>query len=365
MGLFGRLIGDSSESVALIDVQAGSVGGGYLAHPAGMLPTLAYSTRVPVEPREHESVPDAVIRSVATLIEQMKTDGVTALARLTGSGRTARTVISIGSPWQESKVRIERLQQSQPFTFTRSLMSSIVGKTAEVSPDRIGCGESVVATILNGYETSQPFGKRAQLADIVVLSSTIERAFVDRLMVPLRDHSGLHDEKFTASAPLIYQVFRHLFPHEKRFLVVAVSRDATDIMMIRNGLLSSIIRAPHGVGTFPRADATKSEDRTDTGAAMLAWRADWVGNVRDAFLALCRDAALPRALFLIAEDEYRSHIASALDVPALRSLWLSDESLSVIPVEPAHFTREVSIGESAKSDMFLMMLALFHSVCGK
>lgn len=361
MGLFGRLIGGARGSTALIDVQAGSVGGGYLAHPTGKLPTLAYSVRIPVEPREGESVTDAVIRSTGTIVGRMKDEGVSALARVAGSGHTGKTVISVGSPWQESKVRIERLEQTQPFTFTRSLMSSIVGKTAEVNPDRIGCGESVVATILNGYETSQPFGKRARLADIVVLSSTIERSFVEKLMIPVRTHPGLRDEQITASDPLLYQVFRQLYPHEKQFLVVDVSREATDIILVRNGLLSSVIRAPHGVGAFPRTDAAKSGDRTDTGAAMLAWRADWVSNVRDAFLALCRDAALPRALFLIAEDEYRSHIASALDVPALRSLWLSDEPLSVIPVEPAQFTRDVSVSAGANADIFLMMLAM-HAI---
>lgn len=361
MGFFGRLIGGSTESIALIDVQSGSVGGGYLAYPEGKLPTLAYAIRVPVESREGESVTDAVIRSTGVILDRMKDEGVNALARVAGTGRTKKTVVSIGSPWQESKVCIERLEQDHSFTFTRSLMSSVVGKTAESNPDRIDCGESVVATILNGYETTKPFGKRAKLADIVVLSSTIERAFVEKLRAPLRERTGFGDGQMTATSPLLYQVFRRLYPHEKRFLIVDVSSQATDIMLVRNGLLSSVIRTPHGVGSFPRADAAKSADRTDTGAAMLAWRAEWVNDVREAFLALCRESALPRALFLVAEDEYRSHIAAALDVPALRSLWLSGEPLSIIPVEPTQFTRDVTVGPGTTPDIFLMMLALFHS----
>lgn len=327
MGFFSPDI----ESAALLDVRSGSVGGAFLFYPPKKSPTLAYSVRVPVEPRQGEALADACARSCAALLDRMRDEGARSLARETGSGRARTAFVSIGTPWQQASVRIERFEKEKPFIFSRSLMNDIVGNAACASPDRVECGESVVATILNGYETGKPFGKRARRADIVVLSSSIDRTFSEKLEEVFRAHPGLRRPELMAADSLTFQAFKRLYPHEKRFVTLDAARDSVGIVLVQEGLPASILSVP------PEA-------------------------LRDAFAALARDYTLPRTLFLISDENARAAVAAAFEHPAFRSLWLSEQPPSLIPVAATNLANSIGIGHEASADIRLMLLALVHEM---
>ncbi len=363
MALWGNFFQKNGTSVALIDIGSGSVGGGYAHEKQGQLPTIEYAHRIPLERRGEESVTDAMLRALAALEERLIAEGIPALARATGSGGVHEAFVSLASPWQDTLVRIERVEEAHPFTFTHALVRDIVGKTTELKNDRVESGESVIATILNGYETSKPFGKKVKRADIVVLSSSIERTAVEKVEASLRATYHLRHPSITAFAPLAYGVFRDIYPHEKNFIVLDVSGEATDIALVKNGLLASVISTPNGVNHLIRASGTLAIPSRGTVAdnpAFITARTLWYQGLTEALRAFAQDRALPRTLFLLSDEPYREYLRAALDDPSLRSLWLSDEPLSIIPVTPLQFAPFVASGPATEGDVFLMMLALFH-----
>lgn len=362
MGLFENLT-SASDSVALIEVSSGSVGGGYLSNGKGG-PALEFSVRVPVEVRASEEPQSAMLRALAEVDKKLILEGAPTLHRNTGSGSIREVIVSVGSPWQESNVHVERVEDPKPFAFTRMLLRDVLRKTADAKPGRISSGESVIATILNGYETNRPFGKEVKLADIIVLSSTIPSDVAGSIEEALRTSYHTGKISFVAFAACTYTVFRDVYPHEKDYLAVAVSDETTDIAFVKQGLLASVISVPSGIRNLlcgsGKSEPTSSDLKEKDTPGKAAAKAAWIKEILEALKTFSEEHPLPRTLFLLADEHARDYVKSTLDDVAFRTLWLSEEPLSILPVVPSHFLPYVKVGTGASGDTGLMMLALYH-----
>lgn len=364
MALFGR----TSKTVALIDIGSSSIGGGYATLTKGGLPRLHYSTRVPIELHDREMIALDMLKALGVLGNKLINEGAPVLRKAVGAGKVDAVLASIGSPWQETRVRSEIIEKIKPFTFTKGLLDEAVKKGTEVPDGRLPSGELVVATLLNGYETRNPFGKRAERAELVVLSSTIDRSMAEGMRDVLSHLYHTKDIEISAFAPVAYTVLRDLYPHEKDFLVLHVSGEATDLALVKRGILVDVASITSGVNGLERAarrgeplsmtasgeSAPKVVKVTGSDMAKKAWL--------DALTSCLKDfsvkRALPRTVFLLADEEARSYLAKILDDQALHSLWLSDEPLTIIPSLPQHLSDRVTCDEGCEKDLFISMLAL-------
>lgn len=360
-------------SVALIDITSSSVGGALAHFSSGAQPTIYYTNRLLIEQHGDENLSAAMLRTLGELADKLVTEGAPVLHQETKSGHIDRVFASIGTPWQATSVRTEHINDTKPFTFTKAFLTDITRKSSAVKEGYVLSGESVIATLLNGYEVSRPFGKKATRAEIVVLSSLIEKETAQQVESTLRKTYHTHALTLTAFAPIAYTVFRDLFPHEKDFLVLDVSGEATDIAFIKRGLLVDVSSAPHGVNELARSAhvAAKTSARPTGSTSMDIMPNERFGkeieSARKAWLdtltATLRDFstrnALPRTLFLLAEDDSRDYLKNLLDSPDLRSLWLTDEPLAIIPVMPSQFSAFIKSRAEANGDVYLALLTLF------
>ncbi|KND47347.1 MAG: hypothetical protein AB199_02880 [Parcubacteria bacterium C7867-004] len=374
MGLFS--FGKKTESIALIDIGSGSIGGGYAHFSEGAIPVMYYSVRIPIEAAEGEELTDAMLRTLLTVEQLLTHEGAPAMRRETGSGHADRILVSLGAPWQETKVVTKHIQQPHPFLITPALLTNAANEIAGDQPGRVESGRSVIATILNGYEIGEPFGKRANRADFVILSSSVDKRAHDAVRKSLRHAFHAHDIEVTAFAPAAYAVFRDLYPHQKDFIILDVSGAATDAAFVKRGLLSGVTSVPHGLDNLfkasreaaqsaaPAASAINLLDKSGSDeftARSAEAQREWLGGLRDVFAAFAAEQALPRTLFLMADDGARDFLKRILESSELRSLWLSEEPLSIVPVSSQNLSTRVSARGLATADLFLGILALFHA----
>jgi hypothetical protein len=346
MSLFSK---KERSSFALIDISSSSVAGA-LAHTAvGEQPTLYYTNRFPIERREQEDLTPAMLRTLHSVADDLIQKGAPLLRQETGSGHIDRVITSVGAPWQATKVRVETINALKPFTFTHALLSDTTQKNSAVPDGYIRSGESVIATLLNGYEMTHPFGKKATRVELVLLSSLLEKAVADRIEEMLRKTYHTHALTITAFAPLVYTVFRDVYQHEKDFLVLNVSGESTDCAFVKQAILVNVASTPHGSNELMRtADA-------------IVHSKEWLAILAATLQEFSAQHALPRTLFLVADQESRDFLKDLVDAPMLRSLWLTDEPLTIIPVIPSHFTAFVKTRGSAEADVYLELLALYAS----
>ncbi|HVX90519.1 MAG TPA: hypothetical protein VHC20_02670 [Candidatus Paceibacterota bacterium] len=371
MGLLGLFKKPADAAALLIDVSSGSVAGAYVSMIKGK-PVLHYSARTSIRPHEGEDLTAAMLRALTELSELLITRGIPVLKRATGHISITEAFVSVSAPWQESSVRIERVEKKEPFTVTRALMRESVARSAGGEGDRVTAAEAVISTILNGYESSNPFGQKVRRAEFVVLGSSLPRPVADGITTALRKAFHAHTIRFTAFAPCAFAVFRDIYPHERQFIVFDVASAATEIALVRQGLLSAVTAVPLGVGHLTHAHVPRMSDAIATehgihlvknaaAAGTSMTRSDWMNGIAAALRQLSSEYALPRTLFLVADDDAREYLRRALDDAALRQLWLSDEPLTIAAVTTGQFSPYVGVGPEAEADVTLMMLALFHA----
>ncbi|MES2931139.1 MAG: hypothetical protein V4682_00385 [Patescibacteria group bacterium] len=363
-----------ARSVALIDIGSASVGGAYVHYEEGKPPIIYYTARVDVEVREGETIRDGMLRSLAFLERLLIEEGAPALRRETGSAVIEKVLVSVAAPWQDTLVSTTNIQQKNPFTFTFTHMhlADAVKKTSVVPKDRVSSGHTVIATILNGYETPSPFGKRVTRAELVILASTLEKEAAHAIEASLRKAFHTNEIELTAFAPVAYTVFRDLYPHQKDFVVLDVSGTGTDAAFVKRGLLVEVRSVAYGTQDLLIA-ARKAGQRAHLSSvdmidpvanesfAKESEEAEriWLDGLHGAFASVASVQALPRTLLLLADTEARDYLKRTLEESGLRTLWLSDEPLSVIPITPSHLAARVKTRGLGDGDLFLALLALY------
>ena len=354
MALFGSK--KNRLSVALVDIDSASVGAALVQIEKDTPPVMYYSVREFIEPKEHEDSGAAMLRTLNEVSEILVKKGSPVLRKETGSGQVDRILVSIGAPWQKTNVRIEAVAETKPFVFTPALLSEITKKGTKLPEGYVKSGESVIATLLNGYETPKPFGKKVTRADLIILSSLIDKKIADTVEKTLRKTYHTHSLLLTTFASVSYTAFRDIYPHEKDFLVLEVSGEATDIASIKRGLLVDVVTLPNGVNELVRAERS--------GSQVEEIEKTWLATIESTLKETATRHALPRTLFLLADDEAREYLRRLLDSTSMRSLWLTSDPLRVISVVPAHFAEFVKNRGESEGDVYLSLLALYSKkVC--
>ena len=380
MGLFNKRV---AYNVALIDVSSASVRGAYARIEEGRIPVVYYTAYLPIDPAS-ESRPDdlpqaMMLAAVERLAERLVREGAPLLREATGSGDVKHVFVSVGAPWQESTVRVETIEQEKPFLFTRLLIEAATRRN-EVPDGKLEAGEAVVATILNGYESRKPFGKRVKRADLVILSSMLDKSVAETVERTLRRTYHTHDVRMVAFAPVAYEMLRDLYPHQKDFLIFDVAGTATDVVFAKGGLLIDVRTLSTGVHDLlhaARASGVTGSGLSGVGAgaggiidparnAQFANRATeaqvaWLGALRETLVDFASRHPLPRTIFLLADGETRGFLKRLLDSDPLKSLWLSEEPFSIVPVLPEQFSEVVAFRGRAAGDAYLGMLALYYA----
>lgn len=361
-----------TRTVALIDIGSASVGGAYAQYEEGKPPIIYYTARVDIETREGETIQDGMLRSLNFLERLLIEEGAPALHREAGSAVVEKVLVSVAAPWQDTAVTTTSLQERRSFTFTHAHLNEAVARVAAVPKGRVSSGHTVIATILNGYETPNPFGKRVTRAELVILASTLDKEVAHAIETSLRRAFHTHAIELTAFAPVAYTVFRDLYPHQKDFIVLDVSGTGTDAAFVKRGLLvevrsiafgtQDLLIAARKAGQRARLGATDILDpnanATFAKEAAAAERA-WLDGLQGTFASVASVQALPRTVLLLADLEARDYLKRLIEGSSLKSLWLSDDPLSVISVTPSHLAARVKTRGLGEGDPFMALLALY------
>lgn len=366
---FGR---PKRESAALFDIGSGSVGGAYAVFEDGMPPRMVFSRRVSIENREGESLEASTLRACALVANALTTEGPNVLRQIAGDARVTSIFVTLSSPWQKTSARTQTIEEKKPFVFTKSQMQAAMS-TEKHDADWVSTGEFVIGTLLNGYKVENPFGKRVTRVDMNILSSAISGKMRKGIEEIIRHAFHSHAGSVSAFIPVAYEVFRDLYPHEKEFMLIDVSSEATDIACVHEGVLVDAATAPAGIGSIVRASGTGTGIHAVGGElvdpartvkpneAMQKAQDAWITSLRDTLSKMGETRALPRTVFLLSNKETRDYLKKTLGGDALHPLWLSDEPLKILPVIPSHFTPLVKTIAESEGDVSLMILALSYA----
>jgi predicted RNA methylase len=366
MGFFNK----KERGAVLIDIGSSSVGGAFMYEKQGEPPVLCYTIRQDVERRDDEEIGEATTRTLSNVCDMLVSEGAACLYREAGNAHIDMVLASVSAPWQETKVSTVSIHEEVPFVFSRALMQKAVSATPP-SVDRVVSDTSVIATALNGYITEQPWGKRAERADLTVLTSTLDKAIMRGITTTLRKAFHAHRIEITAFAPVAYAVLSNLYPLQKEFVLIDVSGTATDALLVKNGIIAGVHSIPSGVHDLLVAARGAAKNTGNSividparnagfGPKVAEAESVWLSGIKKMLTEFASEHPLPRSVFLLADEGTRDFLKRLLDTSTLRTLWLSDEPLSVIPLAPEHTASVVRARGLAEGDIFLSMLAIYY-----
>lgn len=331
-----------AESVVLVDIGAESVAYAYARYEEGTTPQILHVERCAIDLHEGEAHERAMLRTLRDLGTSFIRTGAPILARAVGSGTAHMVVVSIDEPWQETMVRTEDFDGGtgeKPFLFTRGLVSERLAKSSPASPEKVIADESVIGTILNGYETSAPYGKEAHRVSIVVLSSLINRAVAGGVIATLRGLFHTKNILPIAGSSLRYQAMRALFPHEHDLLVLdATGGSLLGVALVRKGVFIKMLHVAHADGQ------------------------EWLTAVTKGLADIAKEYPLPRTIFLLAREEDMKAYQEALGVVKPDSLWLSDAPPTIVPVLANTTSSAVRQTSTRPVDIILLLMAVYYQV---
>jgi hypothetical protein len=323
-------------TAAVVDVAADSVGGACIVLPEGEPALIAYAERAPIAPRAGEPEGAALLRALSSACELLGRAGGPALARAAGSGAPGKIIAVVGAPFEEPRLRIERLHaEDGSFLFDQSVLKAAMRRASRESPAKVIVDEAMVAAFLDGYRIRSPWGRSARRASIVLLSSSIDSAIAAPLGEALRKTYHTRDIKIASGALAFCRALEILFPHEGDYIAVVARGGTASLILIREGVFYAL---------------TTARLVHDLPGALLA-----------ALRELATQSPLPHALFIVAKAEEREALKAAFADARFAALWLSDEPPRLLPVLPEHLqlSGKLKVAGDAPADLFLGLLALF------
>lgn len=334
---------ERAESVALVDIGADSVAGAYARYTPGELPALLYTRRLPIEAREGEQKERAMFRALGVLGKALIREGAPALARAVGTGKVGEILVSFDAPWQTTSVRTEHLEQETPFVFTRGLVDALLEKTGtQKAQGDLLADESIIGTILNGYETRAPYGKKAHRADVIVLTSNIDESVAQRVIAALRGMYHTRHITPIAAGSLRYQAMRKAFPHERDALILDALGPLTSIALVRRNLLVALAEVSGAHTDNPRASNSRAE------------------QIANELAELAKRYPLPRTIFLLARESDAVFLRKDLVAANFGRLWLSNSPPQIVLVLPSAVIPLVRQVSAASPDLPLLLMALYR-----
>lgn len=328
---------ERSGSAVLIDIGTDSVAGACVRYIKGEPATILYTRRLPIEIRVDEPHERAMLRALEVLGSALIREGAPALLRHTGSGTADTVLVSVDAPWQKTNIRNEYFEEKNQFTFTKRMVEQVLDKTRGAYQDKLIINESVIGAIINGYETRDPYGKKAHRASVIILTSLIDEKVAKNIHTILRKLYHSENILLIAGSSLRYQAMRIAFPHDRAALILDATTSFTSVSLVRQNLLVDIVDIP-----APIADPTV-----------------WLKNITGALSELARRFPLPRTIFLLAQEQNAVVLQEIFSTMHSNSLWLSDNPPSIIFVKSSHIGNLVRQATTTVPDLPLLLMALY------
>jgi hypothetical protein len=327
------------KNVAVVDLSSMSASVAYTTIKGTAAPLVVHTAHTDAE--VHGAGASGALRALDTVARSMVKEGAAKLRKASGTGALDEVLLLIEHPWQTTKLDVKSYAKEKPFIFTHAMLSEALS-VKEGSAVLVGAS-------LNGYETEDPVGKHVLRAELSVLVSTTDPE-VERLAKrAVRSFAGSAPITLASFPDAATYVLRGFFPHERDFLAVRVGYASTEIAHVKQGRLAGIEVAHEGAGALIEAGKSSGvstgavtglidkEKSAKLDAALSDAESKWISAMHEAFLKAASEGALPRVIFLFADERVLPLFKRLLDAPELHTLWLSDEPLSVMPLTKGQF----------------------------
>lgn len=260
--------GSSERIGTIIDIGSGSVLVAIVhSKDAEASPAIIWSHREHAPLKNIDSLEQSaktVMTALVNALLRFDVEGRRALHEYSKSARIDTVQCSIGAPWSYTVTKNIHYSQDEPFPITESLIDELLRTALQQVENEIGGQEttskhglSVIARttmdiLSNGYRVAHPEGQKANALDISHTTVVTQQYLLDAI-------SDLQQKLFSSAVVdklsyilILFCVSQDMYRGTFDTCLVHVSYEATEIGIVRNGVLTYTTHTPFGSFSIAR-----------------------------------------------------------------------------------------------------------------
>ncbi len=270
---------------AVIEIGSGSVLASVISSDSTKLhPDIVWSKRdfaVLEADFDFEHSIKSILTTLMNSFMTLDNEGRSGLREKTGQPGFDKLLISISAPWAHTISKVVEYERDEPFVITEDLIDSLAAeaskrtlealKQADNAPNQ---GLSIITKAItditgNGYQTQTPIGQSVQnlaVTQVSALADTLITGAVSDLCEKL--FPNIDTERF--STMIIFQtIIKELYPTITEYCLVNLTYEATELAIVRNGVLQYSTHTNIGLNTIIRNLAIRLKTPEADAATLL------------------------------------------------------------------------------------------------
>ncbi|MBI5133840.1 MAG: hypothetical protein HZA81_00400 [Candidatus Taylorbacteria bacterium] len=390
------LFSPKSELGVVFHIGSSSVGAGLVRLKRGEIPHVVFALREPLPYRDELDAQ----RFLADMVEAVKRTNLRlakeGLAHLKftefGSLSVKRVFCAFASPWSVTQTKIATIEKKEGFVFTKEMAERVLREQEKIFEREMAEGspglanaldtieERVVQIKLNGYEIAEPYGKRAEKAEISIFMSFVPKAVVEK--VSEAAYMAYHPKSVQSfSLPLAaFSTVRSAFKGEKDFIFLDIGGELSEISVVKDGLMLETASFPFGrhfvvrkvskaLGASPEEAASLirlAEENQATpdvlerlAPIMAEARKEWMDAFHYVLQGVSTRTSVPTKLFAVIYNDFVPFFMKALKDEKVAEFGVIDVPLSVTLLNHDKLKPVVAFGKHSDKDPFLALLSAF------
>lgn len=374
---------------AIIDIGSSSVGVAIIASdPLKTDPEFLWSHREQIVPQSTDSVETAAKNITTALFNVFLTlgsYGVKALQEHEKGARITTLQITISAPWSYTITKTVSCAQDEPFLVTKSLLADLVNTAQKQALEAIDendfmhkLGLEVIARATiniaaNNYNTENPYGQKVTSLAISHTSAISQLHLLEAInegkdkVLPRTD---MHVYSFML---VFYCVLKKMAPDTKEVCLIDVTSEATEIGIIRDGILRYVTHAPFGIHTIARDISTLCNITFEESLSFIRGEIELENTLKPAVLAELEaivetyeqqmaelfkrtgdQLAIPRPLFIHTDERNEKFFGDHIKKAA---------SIATKADHGVHLVTQKLLNDTGSSDTALLLSAhFFHKM---
>jgi hypothetical protein len=263
---FGR---PKTELGVVFDIGSSSVGAGLALFEKGSPSRILYTFRSAIS-FDEKPTPDRFFKDMLSALGMANMailkEGMANLRLTEHKDLSVKHVAYLfSSPWSVSQTNIATIEKPEPFTFTRSMVDHVIDENEKAFEaeaqnasslefhDHLSVIERrVIHVALNGYQVSDPYGKKIKRADVSFVISLAPKAVLDRISEVSMSAYHPNDTKFFSFSLAAFSMIRDSFHNTDDFVFLDVGGEISEISVVKKGLMLETASFPAGFRSLVR-----------------------------------------------------------------------------------------------------------------
>lgn len=383
MGIFSKREGEKN-LVVLFDIGSSSVGGALLLFHKNGIPKIIYSTREEISFSEDLKFEQLLASTVKSLEEVAKN------ISKRGLGAPEKIFCVLSSPWHASQIRTINYNKTTPFTFNSQLADSLTEKeTALFEAEHLEKykGEKIrsielknMRTMLNGYPTSSPLGKKAKDVSMALFISLSPESILTKFEEAIGRHFHAHNIKFSSFAISTFTVIRDLFAQGEDFILIDIGGEVTDISMVKGEVLRESSSFPKGINFMARSLASsmglsiaqaksffslykdghaEGETLKRLKPAIKTIKNEWLQEFQKTLSELSHDISIPANIFVTVDRDFVEFFTTLVGEEQFSQYTLTESKFKIEYVGNEALAGNAIVSKGAMHDPNLIIEAIY------